>query len=117
MMLSCNQNAFPVSSDGPKNVTVKPLVSVDDLKEGDELKLECSVVESNPLAKQFTWYKNDNMLQQTSDTLTISKVTAGDGGSYCCQADNDINKVKSNKISVSIKCKYCNFNFITNMLK
>lgn len=104
-------------SDGPKGVTVKPLVSVEDLKEGDKLTLKCSVDDSNPLVTEFIWHNNNSMLQQTSATLTISSVTAGDGGSYYCQADNGIKKEKSNEIPVSVKCKYCHFHFTTNMLK
>lgn len=105
-------------SDGPKDVTVKPLVSVADLKEGDKLELSCSVKKSNPEIKQFTWYNNNNkLLQQTSKTLTISKVTADDNGSYHCQADNDIKSEKSNETLVSVKCKYYPFHFTKNMLK
>ncbi|XP_077063904.1 B-cell receptor CD22-like isoform X2 [Siphateles boraxobius] len=88
---------------GPKGVTVKPLFSVEDLKEGDALILKCSINDSNPLVKKFEWYNNYKMSQQTSDTLTISNVTADDGGSYYCQADNGIKKEKSNEISVSVK--------------
>ncbi|XP_077063573.1 B-cell receptor CD22-like [Siphateles boraxobius] len=73
---------------GPKGVTVKHLFSVEDLKEGDALILKCSINDSNPLVKKFEWYNNYKMSQQTSDTLTISNVTADDGGSYYCQADN-----------------------------
>jgi len=105
-----------VPSDGPKGVTVKPLVSVEDLKEGGNLILKCSVNESNPPVT-FKWYNNNNMQQQTSDTLTISNVKASDGGSYQCEADNGIKKETSNIISVSVKCKYCHFNFTTKMLE
>lgn len=104
-------------SDGPKGVTVEPLVSVEDLKEGDRLVLKCSVNESNPLVTEFKWHNNNKMLQQTSDTLTISSVSASDGGSYYCLADNGIKKKKSNEIPVSVKCKYWHFHFTTNMLK
>ncbi|KAK7172120.1 hypothetical protein R3I93_004425 [Phoxinus phoxinus] len=88
---------------GPKGVTVEQTVSDEDLKEGDKLILKCSVQDSNPQVKKFEWYNNDKMLQQTSDTLTISNVIAGDGGSYYCQADNGIKKKKSNAIAVSVK--------------
>ncbi|CAM4555670.1 unnamed protein product [Leuciscus chuanchicus] len=88
---------------GPKGVTVKPLVRVEDLKEGDNLILKCSVNESNPLVTEFKWHYNNSMQQQTSDTLTISSVTADNGGSYYCQADNGIKKEKSNEIPVSVK--------------
>lgn len=118
LIISCNQNVFPVPSDGPKDVTVKPLVGEEDLKEGDKLELECSVKESNPEVKQFTWYKNNNKLkQQTSKILTISNVKTDDRGSYHCWADNGIKSEKSNEILVSIKCKYCHFHFTKNMLK
>jgi len=105
-----------VPSDGPKGVTVKPLVSVEDLKEGGNLILKCSVNESNPPVT-FKWYNNNNMQQQTSDTLTISNVKASDGGSYHCEADNGIKNETSNIISVSVKCKYCHFDFTTKMLE
>lgn len=101
-------------SDGPKDVTVEPLVRVEDLKEGDKLELECSVKESNPEVKQFTWYNNNTKIQQTSKILTIN-VNADDRGSYHCWADNGIKSEKSNVILVSIKCKY--YHFTKNMLK
>ncbi|ROI15230.1 B-cell receptor CD22 [Anabarilius grahami] len=89
---------------GPKDVTVKPLVRVEDLKEGDKLELECSVKESNPAVKQFTWYNNNTEIQQqTNKILTISEITADDRGFYHCRADNDINSKKSNEILVSVK--------------
>lgn len=108
IIISCNC-AFPVSSDGPKVVTVEPQGSINDLKEGDKLTLKCLVKESNPPVKQFTWYKNSQVLQQTSETLTIIKVTADDTGSYHCKVNNGIETAESNTITVSVKCKYCSF--------
>ncbi|XP_048017631.1 B-cell receptor CD22 isoform X2 [Megalobrama amblycephala] len=99
---------------GPKDVTVKPPVRVEDLKEGDKLELECSVKESNPEVKQFTWYKNTEIQQQTSKILTISNVTADDRGSYHCWADNGIKSEKSNEILVSIKYSPRNINIQGN---
>ncbi|XP_067221715.1 B-cell receptor CD22 isoform X2 [Chanodichthys erythropterus] len=89
---------------GPKDVTVKPLFGEEDLEEGKKLELECSVKESNPEVKQFTWYKNNTEIQQqTSKILNISNVEADDRGSYHCWADNGIKSEKSNEILVSIK--------------
>ncbi len=102
-------------SDGPKEVTVEPQGSIIDLKEGDKLILKCSVKESNPPVKQVTWYNNYQVLQQTSETLTINNVTADDKGSYHCKANNDIEEAESNTITVSVKCKYCYFNLTNNM--
>ncbi len=102
-------------SDGPKEVTVEPQGSIIDLKEGDKLILKCSVKESNPPVNQFTWYNNYQVLQQTSETLTINNVTADDKGSYYCKANNDIEEAKSNTITVSVKCKYCYFHLTNNM--
>lgn len=104
-------------SDGPKDVTVEPPIGVADFKEGDKLELSCSVKKSNPEVKQFTWYNNNNLLQQTSKILSISSVTADDSGFYHCCADNGIKSEKSNEILVSVKCKYCHFHFTKNMLK
>ncbi|XP_058655738.1 B-cell receptor CD22 isoform X2 [Onychostoma macrolepis] len=88
---------------GPKEVTVEPQGSIIDLNEGDKLTLKCSVKTSNPPAKQFSWYNNNQVQQQTSETLTIIKVTADDRGSYHCKASNDIKTAQSNNITVSVK--------------
>ncbi|RXN06217.1 B-cell receptor CD22-like isoform X1 [Labeo rohita] len=88
---------------GPKEVTLEPQGSINDLKEGDKLTIKCFVKKSNPPAKQFTWYNNDLMLQQTSETLTIITVAADNKGSYHCQASNSIETVQSNKITISVK--------------
>uniref|UniRef100_A0A8C1XH82 B-cell receptor CD22 n=1 Tax=Cyprinus carpio TaxID=7962 RepID=A0A8C1XH82_CYPCA len=88
---------------GPKVVTVEPQGSINDLKEGDKLTLKCLVKESNPPVKQFTWYKNSQVLQQTSETLTIIKVTADDKGSYHCKVNNGIETAESNTTTVSVK--------------
>ncbi len=99
-------------SDGPKTVTVtEPQGSINDLKEGDTLTLKCSVKESNPPANQFTWYKNSQVLRHTSEILTIINVSVEDRGSYHCKANNGIKAAESNKITVSVKCKYCYFHF------
>ncbi|XP_059390077.1 B-cell receptor CD22-like [Carassius carassius] len=87
---------------GPQGVTVHPLDSVKDPKEGDQLKLMCSVQKSNPTVNQFTWYKNSQDLHKTGETLIISEVTAEDRGSYYCQAYNGIKTVKSNDLRVSV---------------
>ncbi len=103
-------------SDGPKTVTVtEPQGSINDLKEGDTLTLKCSVKESNPPANQFTWYKNSQVLRHTSEILTIINVTADDRGSYHCKANNGIKAAESNKITVSVKCKYFYFPFTNTM--
>ncbi|XP_065136631.1 B-cell receptor CD22-like [Paramisgurnus dabryanus] len=59
----------------PKEVSVTPAVYISDLREGDELKLKCSVGDSNPAVNQFQWYRDNSLLwHQTSQTLTISQV-------------------------------------------
>ncbi|XP_051720106.1 B-cell receptor CD22 isoform X2 [Ctenopharyngodon idella] len=95
---------------GPKDVTVEPPIGVADFKEGDKLELSCSVKKSNPEVKQFTWYNNNNLLQQTSKILSISSVTADDSGFYHCCADNGIKSEKSNEILVSVKYSPRNIN-------
>ncbi|XP_073719546.1 B-cell receptor CD22 [Misgurnus anguillicaudatus] len=89
---------------GPKQVKITPAVNINDLREGDELKLTCSVGGSNPAVRWFYWYRDNSQLwDQTSQTLTISGVTPEHKGSYHCEANNGINTAKSNRLYVSVK--------------
>ncbi|XP_073674432.1 B-cell receptor CD22-like [Garra rufa] len=88
---------------GPQGVKVQPLVNINDLKEGDKLTLKCSVQKGNPAVYRFTWYKDSQSHSETSETLTISKVSAEHKGFYQCQADNKIKTATSNKLEVSVK--------------
>ncbi|XP_056612039.1 B-cell receptor CD22 [Triplophysa dalaica] len=89
---------------GPKDVRVTPAVSISNLKEGDELKLNCSVGGSNPTVHQFNWYLNDSLLhQQTSQLLFISEITPENKGSYHCKANNGIKTAQSNRLQIYVK--------------
>ncbi|KAA0701804.1 Titin [Triplophysa tibetana] len=98
-------NIIPINVKyGPKNVSVTPAVSISNLKEGDELKLNCSVGDSNPTVHQFNWYMNDSLLhQQTSQILFISQIGPEDKGSYHCEVYNGIKTAQSNRHQVSVK--------------
>ncbi|XP_043115715.1 B-cell receptor CD22 isoform X2 [Puntigrus tetrazona] len=87
---------------GPKEVRVEPQGSTD-LKDGEHLTLKCLVKKSNPRVTQFTWYKNNQELKETGETLSIIKVKADDKGSYHCKANNGIDTAESNKTTVSVK--------------
>ncbi|XP_065136623.1 B-cell receptor CD22-like isoform X2 [Paramisgurnus dabryanus] len=89
---------------GPKQVSITPPVYINDLREGDELKLKCSVGDSNPAVNQFQWYRDNSQLwYQTSETLTISRVKPEHKGSYYCKAGNGIKTAQSNRLQVSVK--------------
>ncbi|XP_073674433.1 B-cell receptor CD22 [Garra rufa] len=88
---------------GPQGVTVQPLFNINDLQEGDKLTLKCSVQKGNPAVYRFTWYKDSQSHRETSETLTISKVSAEHKGFYQCQADNKIKTATSNKLEVFVK--------------
>ncbi|KAI7801205.1 B-cell receptor CD22 precursor, partial [Triplophysa rosa] len=89
---------------GPKDVRVTQAVNISNLKEGNELKLNCSVGGSNPAVHQFNWYLNGSHIkQQTNQILFISQIRPEDKGSYHCNAINSIKTSQSNSLQVSIK--------------
>nr|XP_055053172.1 B-cell receptor CD22-like isoform X2 [Misgurnus anguillicaudatus] len=89
---------------GPKQVSMTPDGNINDLKEGDELILKCSVGYSNPAVNQFKWFRyNSQLRQQTSRTLTISGVIPEDTGSYHCTASNGIKTAQSKSLYISVK--------------
>lgn len=99
--------------DAPKDVSVTSAVNISNLKEGDELKLKCSVGDSNPPVNQFYWYFNNSQLQQQhSQIFTISIVKPENSGFYNCSANYQSKAIPSkNNVHVSVKCKYF-FKFI-----
>ncbi|XP_073719539.1 B-cell receptor CD22 isoform X2 [Misgurnus anguillicaudatus] len=88
---------------GPKEVSVTPDVNINDLKEGDKLKLTCSVGDSNPGVNWFQWHRDYSQFWQQTQTFTISGVTPEHKGSYYCKAGNGIKTKQSNGLYVSVK--------------
>lgn len=82
-----------------------PPKNINDLKEGDEVILKCSVKQHNPPAYRFAWYKNGKKLQEASETFKDRKATAP-VQKYKCEADNGISTGTSEELTVNLKCKY-----------
>ncbi|XP_026790849.3 B-cell receptor CD22 isoform X2 [Pangasianodon hypophthalmus] len=80
----------------PKGVTISH--QSNDLREGDQLTLTCSVQNSNPAVGQWSykWYKDDQEINhQTMNTFTVQSITRFDKGRYQCQAGNSVGETKS----------------------
>ncbi|KAG6920713.1 CD22 molecule, partial [Chelydra serpentina] len=72
------------------------------IREGDRLVLTCTTQGSNPPVSTYTWYKDTQWLNQGQELEFEAK---GDehSGSYFCEADNEITRVRSPVLRIDVQ--------------
>ncbi|XP_055632981.1 synaptogenesis protein syg-2-like [Toxorhynchites rutilus septentrionalis] len=93
------------------NIHLGSTLSIDDIKEGDDIYFECKI-QSNPAWRRLAWLHNGVQLPQNSSStkivrsnqsLVIQKVTRSSSGAYQCGALNTEGETLSDSIVLSIK--------------
>ncbi|XP_055550385.1 uncharacterized protein LOC129732938 isoform X1 [Wyeomyia smithii] len=93
------------------NLQLGSTLSIDDIKEGDDIYFECRI-QSNPSWRRLAWLHNGVQLPQNSSStkivrsnqsLVIQKVTRSSSGAYQCGALNTEGETLSNAIELNIK--------------
>ncbi|KAJ1132454.1 hypothetical protein NDU88_010764 [Pleurodeles waltl] len=85
----------------PKGVEA---VLLEEPEEGKPMELSCVMNSSNPKENNFTWYKNEIVIQeQKGETLRIESTAMDDAGFYSCVAHNAIGSTYSTPVSVTVK--------------
>uniref|UniRef100_A0A3Q1JBC5 B-cell receptor CD22 n=1 Tax=Anabas testudineus TaxID=64144 RepID=A0A3Q1JBC5_ANATE len=83
----------------PKTASV--LRSPSEIVEGSSVSLTCSS-DANPAAK-YTWYKNDQTLNQESQIINFSTISSGDRGSYRCKSENQYGQLNSSSEFIDVQ--------------
>ncbi|ESO98021.1 hypothetical protein LOTGIDRAFT_174458 [Lottia gigantea] len=79
-------------------VDINSSITLYKLIQGQTVKLECQVNQSNPVVTSYKWYRNGNIITGSSSTYTVSN-----DGSYSCSATNSVGESdRSRVISVEI---------------
>jgi len=95
-----------LSLDAP-NITVHPTSEITT--EGQNVTLDCTAIGEPP--PTITWYKDNQLLNisgrftQDSSSLTITKVSREDNGTYYCNATNNISSEVSHSALLTVYCK------------
>ena len=77
------------------------------------LQLACQVLEANPTAISFSWYKGNSTTPiGLLSNFTISKVTRADSGEYRCEGSNGIGEKGVDTVYVNVLCKYQSYDNI-----
>ncbi|GFU74444.1 transposable element Tcb2 transposase, partial [Trichonephila clavipes] len=104
----------PMHSNPPiLNLTFGPTTREDDVKEGANIYLECSV-NSNPSIYNISWEFEDRLLSTNTamgiiilnQTLILQKIRKEHQGRYSCSAYNSVGKGSSNTLYLLVQCKY-----------
>ena len=84
-----------------------PLLEVSpssNVNEGQSVVFKCKSQGTLPVAYQ--WYKNTNLLNETTEVLIINKLITGDQGNYFCTASNAAGRKESRNLYLTTQCKY-----------
>ncbi|XP_060132423.1 B-cell receptor CD22-like [Zootoca vivipara] len=85
---------------GPRNVHLL-LSTQDAIIEGMSVSLRCDN-DAYPPADVYTWYWNEQRLQQTSRTLQLKKIQVDQSGSYHCKTSNGISEQDSAAMDITV---------------
>uniref|UniRef100_A0A8D0CCF3 B-cell receptor CD22 n=1 Tax=Salvator merianae TaxID=96440 RepID=A0A8D0CCF3_SALMN len=72
------------------------------VQEGEKLSLECNVDGSNP-GVTYQWYKDNIVRRWTTDKITFNSAQATDGGSYKCEARNEVGSKTSEPLTIDVQ--------------
>ncbi|XP_024124213.1 B-cell receptor CD22 isoform X1 [Oryzias melastigma] len=78
--------------------------TLQDIKEGDSITLECKLKKSNPKPDSFSWHKDGKHLKN-GQIYELFRIKPEDRGSYTCGASNLIGSGTSKSIYLNVKYK------------
>nr|XP_054596945.1 sialic acid-binding Ig-like lectin 10 isoform X1 [Nothobranchius furzeri] len=78
--------------------------------EGSSVSLLCRT-RSNPPVTNYTWYKDDYVVQEAGPVLSIDRIDPSYSGSYQCMARNDLGEETSAKIQLNVQYSPKNTSF------
>ncbi|XP_036067208.1 B-cell receptor CD22-like [Oryzias melastigma] len=78
--------------------------TLEDIKEGDSITLECKLKKSNPKPDSFSWHKDGKHLNNVQ-IYELIRIKPEDRGSYTCGARNLIGSETSQPIYLDVKYK------------
>uniref|UniRef100_A0A3B3CNK8 B-cell receptor CD22 n=1 Tax=Oryzias melastigma TaxID=30732 RepID=A0A3B3CNK8_ORYME len=76
--------------------------TLQDIKEGDSITLECKLKKSNPKPDSFSWHKDGKHLKN-GQIYELFRIKPEDRGSYTCGASNLIGSGTSKSIYLNVK--------------
>ncbi|XP_036066982.1 B-cell receptor CD22-like, partial [Oryzias melastigma] len=79
--------------------------SFKDVKEGDEITLECVVKRSKPQPDSFNWFRQFSFLPLHNGQTYKLRVKPEDRGSYRCSATNSVGSGTSQKYHLDVQFK------------
>lgn len=104
------------------NVLYPPTIrtlSQQDIKEGSQLIVNCTVTPGNPSSTTFYWTKVDNSgFRQNGSTLQFYNIQRNSSGTYRCTAENNYNNgvkgTHSQALEVNVLCEifFLSYSFI-----
>ena len=83
-----------------------PLLEVSpssNVNEGQSVVFKCKSQGTLPVTYQ--WFKDTNLLNETTEVLIINKLITGDQGNYFCAASNAAGRKESRNLYLTIQCK------------
>lgn len=100
-------------------VTHPPLVNTlsnQNIIEGRDLSVTCTVTPGNPSSTTLYWTKVDNPgFRQNGPTLQLYNIQRNDSGSYRCTAENNYNNrergTHTKTTVVNVLCMYLVYNY------
>ncbi|KAJ8304281.1 hypothetical protein KUTeg_017864, partial [Tegillarca granosa] len=106
-----NSNNFPKKTLPSKIIEYLSSNTEVRVREGEDVTLRCNA-SGKPLPS-ITWYRltgNENkgktQVGTEGDTLIIRNISRFCGGSYMCEAFNQVSTPAVRKINVTVQCKY-----------
>ena len=82
-----------------------PLLEVSpSVNEGHSAVFKCKSQGTLPVT--YEWYKDNNILNETTEVLIINKLIKGDQGNYFCAVSNAAGRKESRNSYLTIQCKY-----------
>ncbi|XP_066575213.1 B-cell receptor CD22 [Amia ocellicauda] len=88
----------------PEDAKINLSKPIESLVEGVDLDMNCTFTTGNPRLSTFTWYKNEEVLNETGQTLSVKNITfKNDQEMYKCAVQNDAGNNKSEGITIILE--------------